>query len=875
VAVWGLVPLAVTGREAAWPVDSLAWPGDPRELSWSRALDLPSGTVTLMFTDIEGSTRLLSTLGEGYVSALVDHRRIVRDIVTAMGGVEVDTQGDAFFVAFPGASAAVTAAVRIQQGLAAHTWPRGSSLRVRIGIHTGEPSTSGEGYVGLDLHRGARICAAGHGGQVLISSTTRDLLTSRIDGVQIRPLGAQRLKDLDRPMHLFDLMIDGLDNRFPALRSKGAQATNLPPELADLVGRDDLLAAGDDYLRDRSHRLVTLTGPGGTGKTALALRLAANLLPDLADGAFVVWLAPVERSESVAEAIAGALNLGERPGFSFAEVLTTYLAEREMMLVCDNFEHVANAAPLLDDLLRAAPRLRILVTSRTPLRIAGELDVPVPPLDVGASSSPIGDGAPPAVELFLRRARAAKPNLQVEAAAMAAIAEICRRLDGLPLAIELTAARIRLMSPEAMLTRMADPLELASGGSRHAASRQQALRSTIDWSFDLLSDLQQRTFVRLGVFVGTFTIEAAERVCDADLNELAELLDHSLLRSFDEQGGASRLGMLETVRVYARERLQVTAEYAEVRDRHAAWCADLVSAGGPELLSGKHELYLAQFDAEGNELRAAFDWLIESGHADTALKFAADLAVFCDTRGQWTEARLQLERALAVATPAAVADRSRALFSLGRLALNQGQMDRAIAALDEALDSFRTVGDARAITLCLSHLGLALAGSDPQESVALHDAALVVARASGDSWTIAVGLNNLGNDLLEIGAEFPRARDALEECLRLRRELGEKRTLAITLSNIGRLSLLEGRRDDAKVALEEALALALDLGYEVIVSEARYTLARIARDEGDLERARSLLVDALDRVERLGDPGLRAACLEQLEQIAQLTKDGA
>ena len=760
----------------------------------------------------------------------------------------------------------------IQRALTAHPWPGGVALRVRIGLHTGSPVPSGEGYVGIDLHRGARICAAGHGGQVVLSKATRDAVGEAIaPGIVLRALGAHRLKDLEDPLTLFDVAIDGLDDRFPPLRAIGSRPTNLAGEPMELIGRDAELSGLAALLEQV--RLVTLVGPGGTGKTSLAMRVAAELLPRFPDGAFAVSLAPVSGADLVASAAASALGLREQPGRSFAETLGDYLADREMLLVMDNFEHVLDAAPLVEDLLARAPGLRILVTSRVALRLRDERAFPVPPL----SLAPDADGveAAPAVVLFAERAVSAKPGFALDDASGPAVEEICARLDGLPLAIELAAARVRLMSPTAMLARLEHPLELAAGGPRHAPTRQQALRATIEWSHQLLSDRQRRLFARLGVFAAPFSIEAAEDVCEAGLDELAGLLDQSLLRAHEEGPGAERLEMLATIRAFAAERLEASGEQAAMRDRHASWCIDFARAASPQLLSGAHEALLPRFDAEQDDLRAALDWLLASGQAHAALRLAGHLAVFWDTRGLLGEGRARLEQTLAAAAGADDVNRARALFSLGRMATAQGDWARASATLSEALDLHRSFDDTHAIMLDISHLG-AVTASQPggrADGQRLGEEALAIARSSGDPWTIAVALNNLA--VLISADDTERARQLLDESVNLRRGLGERRLLAISLGNAGEVAIAEGRIAQAEAMLDEALAIAISLDFEPMKVWTRQSIARISLGRGEIEHAESLLLDALERAERVGEPDAQAICLFGLAKVAAVRGDDA
>ncbi|MCW2527322.1 MAG: hypothetical protein JWM76_2182 [Pseudonocardiales bacterium] len=807
---------------------------------------LPTGLMTLLFTDIEGSTRLLAVLGDGYVDALNAHRAVVRRAIADGDGHEVDTQGDAFFAVFSDAGGALSAAVAVQRELHA----MGSLVRVRIGLHTGEPSRNQNGYVGLDLHRGARICAVGHGGQVLISETTLARLIHLPDRVTVRTLGTHRLKDLVQPVRLSEAVIEGLPDSFPPLRSIDSHPSNLPPDLGDLFGRAEDLDVATGRVRGGA-RLLTLTGPGGTGKTTLATHLAARLRTTFADGVHVVWLAQMGAASHVAEELARTLGLRERAGTTAEEAVRDYLTNREMLLFLDNFEHVLDAAPLVQGLLEAATGVQILVTSRTALRVRGEVEMRIEPLETSASAGVPAESSP-AVELFVARARQAQPDFDPDDASRTVIAEICRRLDGLPLAIELAAARVRLLAPPAMLARLDRPLDVAGGGSRQVAGRQQTLRSTIAWSYGLLDAGLQRAFSRLGVFASPFNLDAAEEVCDVSLDDLAQLLDHNLLRVMDAD--ADRLGMLTTIGAFAAELLEVSEESASVRTRHAEWAARLAAHGGPSLLNADHEPYLGRFDAEEDELRRAMDWLMRSGEFDAALRFGADLAVFWETRGRFTEGRARLEALLAVPVPpASVAsgtrDRARVLFSIGRLAMLQNDLARARTVLSEAIPIFGRLGSSRDVIVCQSHI--AMADGDSQET---NSAILELARQSGDQWAIGVALNNLADGIKTTDPVL--ARTLLSECLEIRRALGEKRTLSITLGNVGDVELIFGNTGAAKVAYEDSLTAALDVGYDLMIAEARRGLARLALDAGRIEDACSLALDTLERAERLGDAEL-------------------
>jgi predicted ATPase/class 3 adenylate cyclase len=490
---------------------------------------LPTGTVTFLFTDIEGSTRLVQLLGDRYPSVLDEHRRLLRAAFHGFRGQEIETQGDSFFIAFDRATDAIEAAAAGQRALAEHSWPEGTLVRVRMGLHTGEPSVIDGGYVGLPINRAMRLCAAAHGGQVVLSQTTRDLVEQDLPpDLSLRDLGRHQLKDLQARDHVSQLVVADLPSDFPALRSLDSQPNNLPALTTPLIGREREVAAASQRLSADDVRLLTLTGAGGIGKTRLGLQVAAELVGHYEHGVFFVPLGAIREPSLVGSNMAEVLGVRESAGRPLLETLRDYLRDKHMLLLLDNFEQVLDAAPLVAELLAACPRLKVLVTSRAVLHLYGEHDFPVPPLML-----PEREPLPPleqlmqseAVRLFVERGQAVRPDFALTRENAPAVAEICHRLDGLPLAIELAAAQVRLLSPHAMLARLERRLALLTGGARDLPARQQTLRDTIAWSYDLLDESEQSLFERLGVFVGGCTLEAAETVCTAGDSPRPHVLD--------------------------------------------------------------------------------------------------------------------------------------------------------------------------------------------------------------------------------------------------------------------------------------------------------------------------------------------------------------
>src|SRR6202165_3038141 len=617
---------------------------------------LPTGTVTFFFSDIEGSTRLIQQLGERYPEVLLAHHAIQRKTLAANGGHELRTEGDSFFIVFGSALQACAGAADVQTALHAHEWPEGGAVRVRIGVHTGEATLVGNEYLGLDVHRAARVAAAGHGGQVLLSETTRALVDHALPtGLTLLDRGMHRLKDRARAERLFQLTVEGLPADFPPLKTLESTPNNLPTQLTSFIGRDDQVREPRQRL-ERS-RLLTLTGPGGTGKTRLSLQIAAGVLDQFPDGVYFVPLSAIHDPDLVPSAIAQALAISTTGSHRPIEALLENLREKQTLLVLDNFEQVLEAAPITTQLLEGSAGLRVLVSSRSALRVSGEQEFPVPPLalpDLRALPGLAALSQFEAVRLFIERAVAVKPDFQATNENAPAIAGICERVDGLPLAIELAAARVKLFSPQALLSRLEKSLSALGSGTRDAPARQQTLRGAILWSYDMLDAGGRSLLARGLVFARGGQLEQLEPVCGppsdvgGDVVEaLDQLADQSLLRrlpDFDEP----RFLMLQTIRDFAAERLEESGEAHLIRDRHVQTYIALAQRAQPHLFGPRRKEWLDRLEDDNDNFRAALDWTVASGDAGSAMELSAGLWRFWQMRGHLHEGRRRMDGVLAM-----------------------------------------------------------------------------------------------------------------------------------------------------------------------------------------------------------------------------------
>jgi predicted ATPase/class 3 adenylate cyclase len=816
--------------------------------------DLPTGTVAFLFTDLEGSTRLLEAHPHAYRDAVARHHALLRAAVEAHRGVVFETVGDAVYAAFAQATDAVAAALAGQVALQWEAWGAVGPLRARMGVHLGEVERQGAHYFGAPLYRCARLTATAHGGQVVLSQATYDLVRDALPaGVAVRDLGEHRLSDLARPERVFQLLGPDLPAEFPALRSLDALPHNLPLQLTSFVGRERELAAVRALLAQ--HRLVTLTGPGGVGKTRLGLQAAADLLGGYQDGVWLVELAPLADPALVPQAVAAAVGVREEPGRPLLATLTDALTPRRLLLVLDNCEHLIEASARLSEaLLRACAGLALLVTSRAVLRVSGEHAVAVPPL---ARCDPAH--LPPverlsryeAVRLFAERAQAARTDFVVTDQNARTVAEVCARLDGLPLALELAAARLRHLPLEALNAQLAERrLPLLTGGARDLPARQRTLRDTVAWSYALLPPDEQALFRRLGVSAGGCTPAAAAAVCGesagaATLDGLASLVDHSLLQPDlgDDGAGESRFRMLETVREYALEQLEAAGEAPAARRRHAEYYLALAETAEPHLTGPDAESWLRQLEGESENLRAALGWAFEGGREGAAgapgLRLAGALWRFWDWRGYTTEGRRWTEQALRACPGAPPRVAGRALCGVATLAWRRHDEDAARAGFEEGLALARRAGDEQTEAVALKGLGLmALYAGDHPRARARLRAALKAARAARDLRTAADALDGLGQ-LARFHSDYGAASRFHREALTLAGETGDRQAIGSALTNLSVVLRQQGAYEAARSRVEQALPLLRAVGTRSSLTAALRNRGQIAYLQGDLEAART------------------------------------
>ena len=815
-------------------------------------MTLPTGTVTFLFTDIEGSTRLMQELGDRYVQAQVEHHAILREAFRSGDGRELRTEGDSFFCVFESALDGCRAAAQAQREFARHEWPDGKPIRVRIGMHTGEAPLVGAEYIGLDVHHAARVAASAHGGEVVLSEATRGLVEGSLPaGLSVRDLGMHRLKDLSRPERLFQLVIDGAPNDFPALRTLESTPNNLPTQLTSFVGRERDVEEGKKLLRNT--RLLTLTGPGGMGKTRLSLQIAADVVNVFEGGVYFVPLSAVRDPDLIASAIAQSLGIQVSGNRLPVDAVNEYLMDRDVLLVLDNLEQLLpDGAPVIAKLLQASPRVKVVASSRAALKIYGEQELALEPLrtpSLRALPSLAALSQFEAVALFIERAVAAKHDFHVTNENAPAIAGICERVDGLPLAIELAAARIKLFSPQALLARLETSASVLGSGSRDLPSRQQTLKGAIAWSYDLLDDPHKKLFSRFSVFARGASLEQAEGVCGPEselgvdvLTGLDELADQSLLRplpDYDEP----RLIMLQVIRDYAFETLEASGEADEIRNRHAEAMQRLAEDAAPHLFGSEQKKWLDRLELDHDNFRAAFDWSVSHGNAKRALSLGAAFWRFWQFRGHLREGRTRLDTILAMpGSRDDPSDRARALEAAGGVAYWQGDMDAAQVYYDEALELARVQGDPAGVANALYNASFPrnVGMRDLPGAQALLEEALPIFQQLGNERGYAQILWGLGQIYFRGGHDTEASRKAIDEAIVLFRRLDDRFGLGWALFTRALLAL---RMEDVAGSKAYNLeALKLFAGGDDVTAPALIlrALSEAAHREGDENRAARL-----------------------------------
>jgi predicted ATPase/class 3 adenylate cyclase len=833
---------------------------------------LPTGTVTFLFTDIEGSTRMWEREPSAMRETLARHEEILQSNIQDCGGYVFKTVGDGLCTAFATAPDALRAAIAGQRGLLDEDWGSVGSVRVRMALHTGISEEREGDYFGPTTNRVTRLLSAGHGGQILMSQATRELVRDSLrPGEELRWMGERRFKDLLRPEHVYQLVSTGLLSSFPPLRTLNVHVNSLPEQPTRLVGRARETTEVRELLRREEVRLLTLTGPGGTGKTRLGLQVAADMIDEYGNGVFFVALAAINDPAIAISTILQDLGVMETGDQTPVKRLKEYLRVKELLLVLDNFEQIIDAGPLVSDLLAACPRLKVLVTSRAALHLYGEHQYEVPPLELPESngcSSIERLRECEAVKLFVERARAAKADFVLAKEDVSAVAEICARLDGLPLAIELAAARVKLLNPRTMLRHVGNRLKLLSGDVRDLPARQRTLRNAIDWSHDLLENDEQTLFRRMSMFAGGCTLEAVEQICAIErgadaLSGVESLLDKSLLRREPGLGVNPRFVMLETIREYARERLEESGEYPNIARMHADTFLALAEDAEPELVGPRQVEWMDLLETEHDNIRAALSWSLENG-VEQALRLGGALGWFWYARGYRSEGCEWLEAGLAKDGAVSIRVRAKALLELGNLLAVQGDLRRAVGSLDESLALHREMEDRIGVVYSLSYLAFAYSLQGDLERMSdLLSESLALARESGEPRAIGFVLNDQAA-LEMLLSHYARAKTLLEESLTLMREAGDKQGIGAAYGNLGLTALYQGDYERAEASLAQAQVFLEEVGDggQSWVQVGNRGLAALLR--GDLETAMDLSKESLKTFREMVFKQGAIECLEVL-----------
>jgi predicted ATPase/class 3 adenylate cyclase len=839
---------------------------------------LPTGTVTFLFTDIEGSTPLWEREPKQMHVALERHHVILQESVAACGGHVYKIIGDAFQAAFEVSSPAIQAALAAQRALAAEVWPTSTPLRVRMGLHVGHAKVRGDDYATTHtLNRVARIMSAAHGGQILLSEAVAELIRDDLpEAVSLRDMGHHHLKGLTQPEHLFQVVVPDLPQSFPPLQSVATQRSNLPTQLTSFIGRESELSETAKLLEDT--HLLTMIGPGGTGKTRLSLRLADRLLPSFKDGVWFVELAPLTDPALILQTVATVFDLRAQLGTSIKEVIVNYLRSKNLLLILDNCEHLVEAcAQIVNELLHEAPHMKIVASSREAFGIYGETVYRVPSLKLPNPAQVTREALLEceSAQLFVERARAANPKFELTDANASFIAQICTRLDGIPLALELAAARVTIFSPETIAARLNDRFKLLTGGSRTALPRQQTLRALIDWSYDLLTEEERALLRRLSVFAGGWTFEATEAVCpELDVLSLLSQLINKSLATMEEQA-ITRYRLLETIRQYAYDKLREAGELETVHDLHAGYFLQLAETAETKLYTVEALRWTELLEADLDNLRTALEWFL-TRNVESALKIISALALFWSGRGHqeegrvWSEAALARAESLPPAQGEAALQRTRlmanALGALVAMVVSQGDILYAQSVAEKCATLARESGDKALLALILCHVcaGLLITGDAPSAETMLAEA-LSAARESGNTFALGWALGLTAQSLMILNRDPVTMQAYSKESTALLKTSGNHWALSQTLIGIGMSARYTGRFDEAReqFAIVEPIVEGIGDSHRHNIIRSEY--AHMDRYEGRLEEAEGLYRETILEWHRLGH---RAAIAHQLESLA-------
>ena len=835
---------------------------------------LPTGTVTFLFTDIEGSTRLWQQHPEPMKQALLRHHALLQQSIESSNGYVFQIVGDAFCAAFHTAAEGVAAALAAQRALAAEPWGETGPIRVRMALHTGTADLhagehkAGEYMSGLTLSHTARLLSVAHGGQILVSNATQELVRNDLPSlVELRNLGLHRLRDLTRAEHIYQVVAPRLPDRFPALRSLEVVPNNLPRQLTTFIGREREIAEAKRLLAET--HLLTITGPGGSGKTRLSLEIGARLLSEYPDGVWLVEFAHLADPARVPQVLATALSVREEADRPLLVTLVDHLRPKRVLLLLDNCEHLIDAcAGLADTLLRGCPEVKILPSSREALGLTGEVVFRVPPLSLPDSRLvPALERLAEyeAVRLFVDRAIAVKPDFTLTDDTAAAVVQICRRLDGIPLAIELAAARDRTLSVQQITAHLDERFRPLTGGSRTALPRHQTLRGLIDWSYGLLSEAERELFRRVSVFVGGWTLEASVAVCagvDVDRYDIVELLGRLVDKSLcliDGEGSDPRYRLLETIRQYGFEKLAETSEGQVVRARHRDFYLGFAEDAEPRLQGPEQVVWLQRLEGDHDNLRAALRWSLDCDETEAALRLGSALSLFWDTHGYVREGREWLDELLAHARerPTSTVTTRRALGKVldaaSRTRARWSEFPQATEFLTQGLAVWRELGDKRGIAEALNNLAVgATQSGDRVRARVLVAESLALFRELSDKRGTAHALNNLA-EILRSDGDLPGARALFEESVPLFEAIEERRGLSHALDNLGGILTAQGDYGPAEALYSRSRRLAEELGDNHAVATALRSLGGVAHHRGDHERARSCYEDSVARFREMGD----------------------